>query len=149
MRGVFMSFPEVTTVVSQLGRPDSGTETTGFFNAEFSVDLKPQPQWPPAVTKAALVKEMNAKLVREMPGVSFDYSQNIEANVDEALSGVKGSNSVKVFGHNLEVDERVANELVEVMGKVQGIADLGVYRSLGQPNLVIKARTEPHAHATA
>ncbi|MGZ6241369.1 MAG: efflux RND transporter permease subunit [Candidatus Binataceae bacterium] len=138
MRGVFTSFPEVTTVVSQLGRPDSGTETTGFFNAEFSVDLKPQSQWPPAVTKAALVKEMNAKLVREMPGVSFDYSQNIEANVDEALSGVKGSNSVKVFGHNLEVDERVANQLVEVMGKVQGIADLGVYRSLGQPNLVIK-----------
>ena len=92
----------------------------------------------PAVTKAALVKEMNAKLVREMPGVSFDYSQNIEANVDEALSGVKGSNSVKVFGHDLEVDERVANQLVEVMGKVQGIADLGVYRSLGQPNLVIK-----------
>ena len=81
---------------------------------------------------------MNAKLVREMPGVSFDYSQNIEANVDEALSGVKGSNSVKVFGPDLEVDERIANQLVEVMGKVPGIVDLGVYRSLGQPNLVIK-----------
>ena len=138
MRGVFMSFPEVTTVVSQLGRPDSGTETTGFFNTEFSVDLRPQSDWPAGVSKAALVKAMNAKLVREMPGVSFDYSQNIEANVDEALSGVKGSNSVKVFGHNLQVDERVANQLVEVMGKVRGIVDLAVYRSLGQPNLVIK-----------
>ncbi len=138
MRSVFISFPEVTTVVSQLGRPDSGTETTGFFNTEFSVDLRPQSEWPAGVTKAALVKEMNAELVRELPGVTFDYSQNIEANVDEALSGVKGSNSVKVFGHNLEVDERVANQLVEVMGKVRGIVDLAVYRSLGQPNLVIK-----------
>jgi heavy metal efflux system protein len=138
MRGVFMSFSEVATVVSQLGRPDSGTETTGFFSSEFSVDLRPQSEWPAGVTKAALVRAMNAKLVREMPGVSFDYSQNIEANVDEALSGVKGSNSVKVFGHDLEVDERVANQLVEVMGKVYGIADLTVYRSLGQPNLVIK-----------
>ena len=121
MRRVFMSFPEVTTVVSQLGRPDDGTETTGFFNIEFSVDLKPQ------VGMACRARQARTRQadgreapVRELPGVSFDYSQNIEDNVDEALSGVKGSNSVKVFGHDLEVDERIANQLVEVMGKVRG-----------------------------
>ena len=111
--------------------PDSSTSSSRSTSSRNRNGL-------PRLTKAALVKQMNAKLVREMPGVSFDYSQNIEANVDEALSGVKGSNSVKVFGPDLEVDERVANQLVEVMGKVPGIADLGVYRSLGQPNLVIK-----------
>ena len=138
MRRVFLSFPEVKNVVSQLGRPDDGTETTGFFNVELSVDLKPQSEWPVGLDKPELVRRMDARLVREFPGVDFGYSQNIEDNVNEALSGVKGSNSVKVFGHSLEVDERVANQLVEAMGRVRGIADLAVYRSLGQPNLVIK-----------
>jgi cobalt-zinc-cadmium resistance protein CzcA len=138
MRHVFMSFPEVTNVVSQLGRPDDGTETTGFFNIEFSVDLKPQSEWPAGVEKPQLVKQMDDRLEREFPGVSFGYSQNIEDNIDEALSGVKGTNSVKVFGHDLKVDERIANELVEQMGSVRGIADVAIYRSLGQPNLVIK-----------
>ncbi len=138
MRRIFMSFPEVATVVSQLGRPDDGTETTGFFNAEFSVDLKPSWEWPGGTTKAELVKAMDARLKRELPGVSFDYSQNIEDNVNEALSGVKGTNSVKVFGPDFAVDERIANQLLEVMGKVRGIVDLAVYRSLGQPNLIIK-----------
>jgi len=137
MRRVFMSFPEVTTVVSQLGRPDDGTETTGFFNCEFSVDLKPQSQWPAGLTKQDLVREMDAKLEREFPSVNFGYSQNIEDNVNEALSGVKGSNSVKVYGSDLATDERIANELLEVIGKVPGLVDLAVYRSLGQPNLLI------------
>ncbi len=137
MRRVFMSFPEVTTVVSQLGRPDEGTETTGFFNAEFSVDLKPMEQWRPGLTKEKLVSEMNAKLTREFPGVSFGYSQNIEDNVNEALSGVKGSNSVKVFGPDLATDERIANEISEIMSTVPGIVDLAVYRSMGQPNVLI------------
>ena len=137
MREAFISFPEVTTVVSQLGRPDDGTETTGFFNCEFSVDLKPQDQWPAGMSKSRLVKEIDNKLTREFPGVNFGYSQNIEDNINEALSGVKGSNSVKVFGPDLEVDERIANQVVEVMGGVPGIVDLAVYRSLGQPNLVI------------
>ncbi|HVC45126.1 MAG TPA: CusA/CzcA family heavy metal efflux RND transporter [Candidatus Binataceae bacterium] len=137
MRAVFISFPEVTTVVSQLGRPDDGTETTGFFNCEFSVDLKPQDQWPAGLTKGDLVKQIDDRLTREFPGVSFGYSQNIEDNINEALSGVKGSNSVKVFGPDLAVDERIANEVVEVMGGVPGLVDLAVYRSLGQPNLVI------------
>ncbi|HJU28819.1 MAG TPA: efflux RND transporter permease subunit, partial [Candidatus Binataceae bacterium] len=137
MRHVFKSFPEVTTVVSQLGRPDDGTETTGFFNCEFSVDLKPQSQWPTGLTKPGLVREMDAEMTRDFPGVSFGYSQNIEDNVNEALSGVKGSNSVKVYGPNLATDERVANELIEVVGKVRGMVDLAVYRSLGQPNVTI------------
>jgi len=137
MRRIFMSFPEVTTVVSQLGRPDDGTETTGFFNVELSVDLKPQTEWPPGLTKPQLVHEMDTKLKREIPGVDFGYSQNIEDNVNEALSGVKGSNSVKVFGPDLAVDERIANQLLEVMGGIPGMADLGVYRSLGQPNVTI------------
>src|SRR5580698_2305235 len=137
MRESLISFPEVMTVVSQLGRPDDGTETTGFFNCEFSIDLKPQDQWPAGMSKPQLVKEIDDKLSREFPGVNFGYSQNIEDNINEALSGVKGSNSVKVFGTDLETDERIANEVVEVMGGVPGIVDLAVYRSLGQPNLVI------------
>ena len=137
MREALISFPEVMTVVSQLGRPDDGTETTGFFNCEFSIDLKPQDQWPAGMSKPQLVKEIDDKLSREFPGVNFGYSQNIEDNINEALSGVKGSNSVKVFGTDLETDERIANEVVEVMGGVPGIVDLAVYRSLGQPNLVI------------
>ncbi len=137
MRYVFRSFPEVTQVVSQLGRPDDGTETTGFFNCEFSVALKPRREWPGRITKTQLVGAINAKLTREFPGVSFGYSQNIEDNIDEALSGVKGSNSVKVFGPDLAIDERIANELVEVLGRVPGMVDLAVYRSLGQPNLLI------------
>jgi cobalt-zinc-cadmium resistance protein CzcA len=137
IRRTFMSFPEVTTVVSQFGRPDDGTETTGFFNAEFSVDLKPTDQWPDGLGKGELVNQMNAKLTQSFPGVSFGYSQNIEDNVNEALSGVKGSNSVKVFGPDLATDERIANQVTEIMSGVRGIVDLAVYRSLGQPNLVI------------
>jgi heavy metal efflux system protein len=137
MRGVFMSFPEVTNAVSQLGRPDDGTETTGFFNIEFSIDLKPQPQWPHGLTKPELVDQIDRKLGREFPGVSFGYSQNIEDNIDEALSGVKGTDSVKVFGTDLAVDEKVANQVLQAMSGVRGVVDLAVYRSLGQPNLLI------------
>jgi cobalt-zinc-cadmium resistance protein CzcA len=137
MRSVFRSFPEVGTVVSQVGRPDDGTETTGFFNIEFSVDLKPQEQWPAGLTKAELVGQIDRKLNREFPGVSFGYSQNIEDNVNEALSGVKGSDSVKIFGPELADDERVANDVVRTMSRVKGIVDLAVYRSLGQPSVLI------------
>jgi cobalt-zinc-cadmium resistance protein CzcA len=137
MRAVLLSYPEVDTVVSQLGRTESGTETTGFFNAEFSVDLKPASQWPGGVTKEELVEQIEAKLKRNFPGVGFDYSQNIEANVNEALSGVKGSNSVKVFGPDLSTDEGIANRVVNSISKVRGISDIAVYRSLGQPNLLI------------
>jgi Cu/Ag efflux pump CusA len=90
-----------SAVVSQVGRPDSGTETTGFFSCELSVELEPDFEWPRELTKHELVQEIDAQLRREFPGVTFDYSQNIEANINEALSGVKGSNSVKVFGSDL------------------------------------------------
>jgi cobalt-zinc-cadmium resistance protein CzcA len=137
MRRVMRGFPEVGTVVSQMGRPDSGTETTGFFNVEFSVDLKPVSQWPAGLRKTALVKQISDKLAADVPGVTFDFSQNIEANINEAISGVKGTNSVKVFGSDLANDERIANRIVAVLNKVPGITDLGVYRSMGQPNVLI------------
>jgi cobalt-zinc-cadmium resistance protein CzcA len=137
MRLVMRSFPEVTNVVSQLGRPDDGTETTGFFNCEFSVDLKPFNHWPKGLTKPELVRQMDVRLLHYFPAVSFGFSQNIEDNVNEALSGVKGSNSVKVFGPDLGTDERIANQAVRVMGQTPGIVDLAVYRSLGQPNVLI------------
>jgi len=138
MRAVFLSFPEVTDVVSQTGRPDDATETTGFFNVELSVDLRPQEQWPHGLTKEELVHQMDSRLTQALPGVSFGYSQNIEDNVNEALSGVKGSNSVKVFGPDLDTDENIANRVVATMNRVRGITDTAVYRSLGQPNLMIK-----------
>ena len=136
-RRLFNSFPEVERVVSQVGRPDDGTDTTGFFNIEFSVDLKPDTQWPKGLTKQKLIGQIDEKLRRQFPGVNYGYSQNIEDNIDEALSGVKGSNAVKVYGPDLTVDERVANEVNEVISGVRGIADTAVYRSMGQPNLLI------------
>ena len=138
MRSVFKSFPEVATVVSQLGRPDDGTETTGFFSIEFSVDLKPDRQWPVGMTKPKLIKEIDDKLTRKFPGVSFSYSQNIEDNIDEAISGVKaGENAIKVFGPDLATDERIANGVKESLSGVRGVVDAVVLRSLGQPNLQI------------
>ncbi len=139
MRNVFLSFPEVSNVVSQLGRPDDGTETTSFFSIEFSVDLKPDAQWPAGVTKPSLVSEIDSKLRRRFPGVSFSYSQNIEDNIDEALSGVKaGSNAVKVFGYDLDTDESLANRIAEILKTVRGVTDVFVFRSLGQPNIVVQ-----------
>ena len=138
MRAVFKSFPEVTSVVSQLGRPDDGTETTGFFNIEFAVDLKPDREWPAGIDKEKLVKLIDDKLTRTFPGVSFSYSQNIEDNIDEALSGLKaGENAIKVFGPDLATDERIANDIKESLGGVPGVVDQLVLRSLGQPNLQI------------
>ena len=138
MRSVFKSFPEVASVVSQLGRPDDGTETTGFFNIEFSVDLKPDSKWPAGMTKPKLIKQIDDKLSAKFPGVSFSYSQNIEDNIDEAISGVKaGENAIKVFGPDLATDERIANDIKESLGGVRGVVDAVVLRSLGQPNLQI------------
>ncbi len=139
MREVFLSFPEVATVVSQLGRPDDGTETTSFFSVEFPVDLKPASKWPPGMTKEQLVNQMDAKLRARFPGVSFSYSQNIEDNIDEALSGVKaGSNAVKIFGYDLATDEAIANRITEILKQVRGVTDVFMFRSLGQPNIIIE-----------
>ncbi len=139
MRQVFLSFPEVKTVLSQLGRPDDGTETTSFFSIEFPVDLIPQSQWPEGMTKERLVRQIDAKLRRRFQGVSFSYSQNIEDNIDEALSGVKaGANVVKVFGRDLKTDEATANRIADILNQVRGVTDVFVFRSLGQPNIVIR-----------
>jgi heavy metal efflux system protein len=137
VRRLFRSFPEVKTVVSQTGRPDDGSDTTGFFNIEFYVDLKPQDQWPRGLTKDGLVAQIDEKLRTQYPGVNFGYSQNIEDNVEEALSGVKGVNAIKVYGPDLAVDEQIANRIKEVVSAVPGMADLAVYRAMGQPNLMI------------
>jgi cobalt-zinc-cadmium resistance protein CzcA len=139
MREVFLSFPEVASVVSQLGRPDDGTETTSFFSVEFPVELKPASEWPTRMTKERLVNQVDERLRARFPGVSFSYSQNIEDNIDEALSGVKaGSNAVKVFGYDLDTDEAIANRITEILRQVHGVTDVFMFRSLGQPNIVVE-----------
>jgi cobalt-zinc-cadmium resistance protein CzcA len=136
MRAIMSSFPEVEQVVSQVGRPDDGTDTTTFNNIEFQVDLKPQSAWKSARNKDELIEKMNSAL-QHFPGVSFNFSQNIQDNVEEAMSGVKGENSLKVFGDDIEVLARLAKQIENVMAKVPGVTDLAVFRETGQPNLVI------------
>jgi cobalt-zinc-cadmium resistance protein CzcA len=137
MRNIMKSYPEVVTVVSQHGRPDDGTDATGFFNAEFFVPLKPFDTWPAGLDKEKLVDVMTKQLNDEFPGVDFNFSQYIEDNVEEAASGVKGENSIKLFGGDLEVLEKTANNIKEVMSTVPGVADLGIFESLGQPTVRI------------
>ena len=138
MRRLIKSYPEVVTVVSQNGRPDDGTDATGFFNAEFYVPLKPFDSWPAGVDKEKLTEEVNSALEAEFPGVEFNFSQNIEDNVEEAASGVKGENSVKLFGNDLATLEKTAAKIKEVMSTVSGIFDLAVLNSLGQPTVQIE-----------
>jgi cobalt-zinc-cadmium resistance protein CzcA len=137
MRQIIKSYPETITVVSQHGRPDDGTDATGFFNAEFFVPLKPFDTWPSGMDKEKLVAQMTRQLTDAFPGVDFNFSQYIEDNVEEAASGVKGENSVKLYGGDLDVLEATANKIAEVMRTVPGIADLAVLRSLGQPSVRI------------
>jgi cobalt-zinc-cadmium resistance protein CzcA len=137
-RGIFRQFPEVTSIVSQLGRPDDGTDPTSFFNAEFLVTLKPRREWRPEVpTKDRLIEEIEKRL-KKIPGVTFNFSQVIQDNVQEAMSGVKAENSIKLFGADLKVMEAKAAEIENVLKQVRGIKDLGVFRLLGQPNLLIR-----------
>ena len=146
MRAIFLSFPEVASAVSQLGRPDDGTETTSFFSIEFAVDLKPEATWPQGLTKQRLVAQIDDKLRKRFRGVSFSYSQNIEDNIDEALSGVKaGENAVKVFGYDIDTDQSIATRLEEILKQVPGVTDVFMFKSLGQPNIVI----EPDRDAAA
>ena len=137
MRKVMRSYPEAVTVVSQNGRPDDGTDATGFFNAEFFVPLKPFEQWPAGMDKEKLTDEMSKSLEDRFPGVEFNFSQNIEDNVEEAASGVKGENSVKLFGNDLETLEQTAGQIKAVMAGVPGITDLAILSSLGQPTVRI------------
>ncbi len=135
-------YPEVETVVSQLGRPDDGTDVSGFYNIEFFAPLKPFDEWPGGMTKEKLTEAINHELTEAFPGVVFNFSQYISDNVEEALSGVKGENSVKVFGSDLESNERIAEAIVDVMGRVRGVADLGHFKSLGQPSIRITPSRE-------
>ena len=137
MRQIIKRFPEVVTVISQLGRPDDGTDTTGFFNAEFNVPLKPFDTWPKGVDKEKLTQQVNDALAAEFPGVDFNFSQYIEDNVEEAASGVKGENSVKLYGNDLEAIQKTAYKIKQVMKTVPGITDLSVFDSLGQPTVNI------------
>lgn len=137
MRVLMSKYPEVQTVVSQHGRPDDGTDATGFFNAEFFVPLKPADTWPAGVDKEKLTRSMTDALAQEFPGVDFNFSQYIQDNVEEAASGVKGENSVKVFGNDLDTLEKTADEIAAALAKVPGITDLAVLRSLGQPTIRI------------
>jgi cobalt-zinc-cadmium resistance protein CzcA len=124
-------------VVSQNGRPDDGTDATGFFNAEFFVPLKPFDTWPAGMDKDKLTQDMMDSLQQQFPGVEFNFSQYIQDNVEEAASGVKGENSVKIYGNDLETLERTADGIAAVLAKVPGITDLAVLRSLGQPTIRI------------
>jgi len=138
MRGTLQSFPEVEQVVSQVGRPDDGTDTTTFNNVEFQVDLKPQSSWKTARSKDELIQKMNDALGR-YPGVAFNFSQNIQDNVEEAMSGVKGENSLKLFGDDIDVLAKTAARIQDAMATVPGITDLAVFRETGQPNAAVQA----------
>jgi cobalt-zinc-cadmium resistance protein CzcA len=135
-RVMFASFPEVKQVVSQVGRPDDGTDTTGFFNTEYYVDLKPKREWRPVFheNKEALVAAMDRE-VEKIPGTLWNFSQPIADNMEEAVSGVKGQLAIKVYGDDLKTLESKGDEIVNVMRAVRGIADLGLFRVIGQPNL--------------
>jgi heavy metal efflux system protein len=142
MRRVIGSFPEVLTVVSQHGRPDDGTDATGFFNAEFFVPLKSPASWPAGVDKDKLTQQLTTTLTQKFPGVDFNFSQYIEDNVEEAASGVKGENSVKLFGNDLNVLAATAGKIRDVMQSVPGITDLAVFNPLGQPTIRVDVDRE-------
>ncbi len=135
-RLLFSAFPEVNQVVSQIGRPDDGTDTTGFFNTEYFVDLKPKAEWRPVFkeNKEELIGAMNRQL-SQIPGVIWNFSQPISDNVEEAVSGVKGELAVKLYGTDLKTLEEKGDEIVRVMSGIHGIQDLGLFRVIGQPNL--------------
>ncbi|HEX7602539.1 MAG TPA: efflux RND transporter permease subunit, partial [Polyangiaceae bacterium] len=130
-------YPEMDTVISQVGRPDDGTDVSGFYNIELFAPLKPFDEWPRGVTKEKLTDELSAELSAAFPGVTFNFSQMIGDNVEEAMSGVKGENSVKVVGPDLAANEANALTIADVMSNVVGVKDLGVFRSLGQPSVQI------------
>jgi cobalt-zinc-cadmium resistance protein CzcA len=131
------SHPEIESVVSQLGRPDDGTDPSGFYNIEFFAPLKPSHEWRSGVTKETMTDELSQQLETAFPGVIFNFSQYIADNVEEAMSGVKGENTVKVIGPDLRVNEAKGQEIVSIMETVRGIEDLGMFHSLGQPNVRI------------
>jgi cobalt-zinc-cadmium resistance protein CzcA len=136
-RLILCSFPEVPQCTSQTGRPDDGTDTTSFFNTEYFVDLKPKEEWRPVFheNKDELIAAMNRELNNKIPGVVWGFSQPIEDNMEEAVSGVKGELAIKVYGDSLKDLEEKSAQIASIMGTVKGVEDLGVFHVLGQPNL--------------
>jgi len=145
MREILLRHPEVLTVVSQHGRPDNGSDASPFSNVELFAPLKPFDQWPADLTKEKLTEELQKEFNEELPGVGLNFSQYIQDNIEEALSGVKGANSVKIVGPNLQTLEGLATQVMAEMAKVQGVADLGIFHLLGQPNLNIRVDREKAA----
>jgi cobalt-zinc-cadmium resistance protein CzcA len=137
MRKLIRSRPEVESVVSQHGRPDDGTDAAGLFNAEFFAPLKPVDEWPGTHDKEVLTAELLKQLQDRFPGVEFNFSQYLQDNVSEAVSGVKGENSIKLYGNDLQALTDTANKIKSVLATVQGITDLAVFTSLGQPTIQI------------
>src|SRR3569623_737700 len=137
MRKLIRARPEVESVVSQHGRPDDGTDAAGFFNAEFFAPLKPASEWPGTHDKEVLTAELLKQLDDRFPGVEFNFSQYLQDNVSEAVSGVKGENSIKLFGSALQALTDTANKIKSVLSTVQGVTDLAVFTSLGQPTVQI------------
>ncbi len=129
-----MAFPQVQIVASQTGRPDDGTDVTGFYNNEFDVLLYPEDDWKPHITKDELIDTMNKKL-SVIPGVDLNFSQPISDNIEEAVSGVKGSICVKVYGDSLDYMEAKVTDVYNILKTVRGIEDLGVIKNIGQPEV--------------
>jgi cobalt-zinc-cadmium resistance protein CzcA len=145
MRNVIKDYSPVRTVVSEQGRGEDGTDPDGSFVAEFFVPLKPRDEWPSGMTKVELVRQMSERLRREFVGVDFNFSQYIQDNIEEAVSGVKGENSVKIFGRDLAELERLSKALKSEIATVRGVTNPGGFNLLGQPNLVIKINREKAA----
>jgi cobalt-zinc-cadmium resistance protein CzcA len=136
IRATVIKFPQVQNIVSQTGRPDDGTDVAGFYNNEFDIQLSPESEWKPKISKEELIEQMNKKL-SVIPGVDYNFSQPITDNIEEAVSGVKGSICVKIFGDSLDYMETKSTEVFNVLKKVRGITDLGVIKNIGQPELDI------------
>ncbi len=145
MRLILLKYPEVVTVTSQHGRPDNGSDASPFSNVELFAVLKPLDQWSKGMTKEKLTEQINAELQNEVPGVTFNFSQCIQDNIEEAISGVKAVNSIKIVGPNLETMTALAAQVRDQMSQVRGVADLGIFPVLGQPNLNIKVDREKAA----
>jgi heavy metal efflux system protein len=145
MREILLRHPEIITVVSQHGRPDDGSDASPFSNVELFAPLKPFDEWPSGFTKDKLVEQLQQEFTDESPGVDFNFSQYIQDNIEEALSGVKGANSVKIIGPNLATLERLAGQVKHEMEQVKGVEDLGIFRVLGQPNLNVRVNREKAA----
>ncbi len=142
IRQILLRHREVVTVVSQHGRPDDGSDAAGFYNAEFFVPLKPEREWTPGLTKERLVETLQREFSDEFTGITFNFSQYIQDNIEEGLSGVKGANSIKIIGRDLATLEQIATQVLSVMDHVKGVTDLGIFRVLGQPNLNIAVDRE-------